>query len=448
MRRGRPKNETYPRKRFAERASALCSQQDVSVHKLAARVGIDPGTTGGILHGTRNCEVERRRKILMELDADPEDYRDFLCGPPPGLTFAGVRYRTEIDRGRDLLGRSHFAEAERVFDGIEKSVGVDHLTLAHVAWLRAWIFFERDEFLSAERQIFNSVSLISVATGTAVHNSARAPQKLDFWRTLEDLASDCSVNSRETWVLNWVTHVLGKILVARFLSENLVFPALPGIPRLRRDPARERMISSALQLHLRLAEYLGDLHHQAHILLWQATFEAHRLNDQAATRAIDQARGLQLKELGRAYLARADGIANTFIDRSASAAVCLRDAADRFSEKGDARALGPTLMQMSRLQRQHDPALRYALAAAAAHPYGSIRRNFANVARKMIENRGITGSRLKMEIDKIINIRAYPFDLVYNAFGRCGYADPEAALRLNLSSLYPLTLNRVKHIEK
>lgn len=421
MTRGRPRNNEYLRAEFGRRVNVLRRKTDLEIRELARRVRVDPGTMGGILKGVRNCKPDRRRFILMTVGAERNDYLDFGCGPPGDVSSKDRKSEEELERGRALLGQSNFKEAEEIFDRVFLNDGHGHLARANAARLKAWLLFERAQYADAEQEVSLCLSLLAQSVGAGGNDLTPEDGALGTLRPASVIAAECSQGALpEGWVLNQALHILTKVLIARELSAWSSSGAQDYKPS----------ITAALELHVDLSRRLSDHHHHAHILLWQAILETHRFNDVGARRALAQMSDFRLGVLGRAYHSRAKGIHNAFLLRPKKALDEFREAAQGFADMGDARALGPTLSRIALLEPP-TTRFRFALAAAAVHPYGSICREFSNlVFSRDIRARSQFGS----EAEKLVAGRIYPFDLVHRVM-RGTINNIEARIHDNLGFL-------------
>lgn len=414
MKRGRRRDE-YPSGDFRGAVLGRVAARGLSLRALESLSGVNRGTLSGVLHGARPCERQDRAAIMHALGFAPEDQARFL---PVGSVAAAEFDRVLLDgrvsahphlqRGQLLMSRAQFSEAHGEFRSVfdDAANGADKLLQADAAGRLAWFHGELERFRDARRWARISVGLLETYLGL------NADQIID---AVSSSQSHADTSRKAAYVLSRALRVHSKVLAVRIIH-HLEYAWLAE--------ARE-----TFQRCLRLDERL-QIAELGHDFRWRAV--ALSAEDRFQVKDVERLFSASRERLapgtpGEACLIREQGIVRWQKNRLAKAADFLSDAKEKLTFFADARALGPTFCVLSKLIVQDNGDLRnakrYALIAAALHPYGYVLDHCLEQLRKL--------SPLERQRD-LDDLRAgqKPFDLVHHVMARVAHGSPNSSAQL------------------
>ena len=402
MKRGRPRDD-YPQGEFRSVVLEQITRRSMSLRVLEILTGINRGTLSAVLNGKRPCERQDRTAILRALGIAPDGQDQF---PPIDTNVISGRDRVLLDglpashpnlqHGQILMSRGQFAEAHEQFRQTFAGFAAEGSAIlqAEAAALLGWSYGELERFGDARRWLGESVRLIE------------RDLRLTSDEILDSLGTSGPISEtsmRYAQTLARALRVYAKILTVKIVHE---------MDYVWLDEARRTFIRT-----VRLDERL-QLPELPHTLRWNAVFVS--AQDSSTLDRVDALLSSSRELLpsgspGEASLTREQGIARWQKNRVERAWHLLWDAKERLTNIADARALGPTFCVLSKLTVQSNAnpvqARRYALMAAALHPYGYVLDHCAE------QMRGIPAVDRQRDIDILLGGDS-PFDTVHHVLSR------------------------------
>jgi tetratricopeptide (TPR) repeat protein len=259
--------------------------------------------------------------------------------------------------------RSLFPEARRqLTDAFTAALARrDHVRAADAAEVMAWLELEAmdSENTRALKWVATSIELIERQVGIRLDQILASIQS-------GSRSAEVSVDDEVTPILSKVLHIRCKLL-----AERVLYYA---------ESRRRGDAEAAFAQSLALDGYRQSAGQFGHDFRWQARLLAgERSGRDAAERRI--AEGFDHFERGssgESLVARGRGFVYWQTGQPAQARNALGKAVDLLAAYADARALGPAFYVLSKVAGEGDrlqEARRYALAAAAFHPYGYVLEN-------------------------------------------------------------------------
>jgi tetratricopeptide (TPR) repeat protein len=435
MKRGRP-SDNYPRKEFLRIIMDRRQFLKASLVSLADDIGMNRGYLSRILRGERPCPRAEREALFDVLGVTLADKERQLFFPK-GVSQTNrvstgpivpldppISPHPPLERGQRFLFSGRFPEAVHEFTAVFKhsAEAQDRALQADAAARLAWVDYELGLYPKALEWVEIGVKLIETRVGEPLQRI------MDSLRPLSN-SSLCPPNDEASHVLSRLLQIRCKALV-----EQVVYF---GAESLREKATKAAEQSIALDRHLQLPDALG------YSLRWRAVLMASDMRSQAqdAESLLSESRSLMLREsAGNAYLARDTGIVLWRTEKHRDSETRLNDAVQRLAGYADAAALAPALNALSRvtLERGRDrrSARRYALAAAAFHPYKFVLRNAAECVHEASAN------GLRCDIDDLFS-GAKPFHVLHPIISRLtdgSSSDAVARIRENLSRIRGIEL--------
>jgi hypothetical protein len=274
---------------------------------------------------------------------------------------------------------------------------------AEAAGYLGWFHGELERFDDSRRWLLESIRLVENHLGMGsdeIVASVGASEAL----TATSFAS--------AQILGRALRIYSKVLTVKILHD-LDYGWLPEVRRRFQQ-------SVSLDERLRLSEL-------PHTLRWKAVAVAAEDNStlQNVDALLSASRDLMSSgSLGEGSLIREQGIVRWQKNRLTKAWDLLSDAKERIADLGDARALGPTFCVLSKVtvQGAGSPlqARRYALIAAALHPYGYVLDHCVNLQAN------VPAADRSRDFDSLL-AGERPFDMVHNVMARVADGSPNSA---------------------
>jgi len=414
VKRGRPSDE-YPHGEFRGVVLEELTRRSLSLRVLELLSGVNRGTLSAVLNGKRPCEKHDRAAILRALGFAPDRQVNFL---PPASASLGEHDRILLDgqlsshaqlqQGQSFMSRAQFPEAYRQFREVFEGAAADGETMlqAEAAGFLGWFHGELERFEDARRWLLESVRLIE--------NDLRMSTD-EIVASIGGSAPISAAAQRSAQTLARALRIYGKVLSVKLLHD-LDYAWLPETRRTFHQSIR-------LDERLRLPEL-------PHNLRWNAVSLA--AEDSSTLQKVDALLSASRELMpsgspGEASLIREQGVVRWQKNRLPRAWDLLWDAKERLANFADARALGPTFCVLSKITVQGNgsplQARRYALIAAALHPYGYVLDHCVNLQAK------VPAADRRRAFDDLF-AGEKPFDVVHQVLSRMTQGSPNSAFDL------------------
>jgi transcriptional regulator with XRE-family HTH domain len=427
MKRGRPSDE-YPSEEFRRRACEQVLNLNLTVRQVEGRSGVNRGTISQVLRGQRHCAPDDRHALIVALEFSAEERQQFLPRVEPELpelvlwdpSYPYSGDHLPVQRGRELLMRSLFPEARvQLTEAFNTALARrDYVRAADAAEVMAWLEHEvmDRENTRAFKWASTSIELIER------HVGARIGQ------ILSSVAAGS--HSGEISAPAEVTSTLTKVLQIRskLLAERVLYYA---------ETKRAEEAQTAFRQSLTMDGFVATAGGYGHDFRWHARLLAsERSGRDAAERRISESLDhFERGSSGEALAMRDKGFVYWQTGQPAQARNALSKAVDLLCVHADARGLGPAFYVLSKVAAQGDrlrESRRYALAAAAFHPYGYVLDNALGHIR--ISDR----TELNHDLEDLLAARP-PFHVLHQVMARLTESagvTPGDLIQRNLSRLF------------
>jgi hypothetical protein len=287
----------------------------------------------------------------------------------------GTTTRPELlEIARGLRASSRFSESRTILLNLlrDACVSKNRTLQLELAGDLSWLEYEQGFYDQALAWYKYAAEVLKSHTGFSIEEIVKSLR-------VKGQSSLLSAADQTARILSHILHIRRKILIERAVYAG------NGVERFAQEGFVEAW--QAVQDGAELDKFLNLDRTRAHNDLWISILlvNGREIRDRQAERNLEEARSIFPRGgLGDLYLGRARGIFYCRTGEEGLARERLLEAAVGFPSFADARALGPTFYWLSQVEQQGcsgtyeqrlQRALRYALAGAAVHPYGFVRRN-------------------------------------------------------------------------